>query len=152
MKLFLSENADKDIEHGPAAKLQLDRLRDKLASRAMDRQTACWMDTATGCSNSPIVHVQEVGFDFREVGSKTKTAIVSSSDIVGPVPGFCLACLAQAPPMLAEAVYSMQFPMRFGLKPTRWFIRYTDGTSHEGECKAFQLHQTEVVHHDRPAT
>lgn len=150
--LILPEEAAQDVEVSPAHKLAHDRLYRQLAGAAMGRQEHCWMREARGCQGTPILHVQEVGLDMREQGARSRVALLSSKDLKGPVPGFCVGCMATAPAMLAEAVYSMRRETQFGVKPRRWFIRFTDGTSQVGECKEFALASAKFTYSDRPTS
>jgi len=150
--LVIPEEATRDVEVSPAHKLAHDRMNRELASAAMNRQQHCWMREARNCQGTPILHVQEVGFDMRDRDAKSRVALLSSKDLKGPVPGFCVGCVATAPAMLAEAVYSSRREMRFGLKPKRWFVRFTDGTSQVGECKEFDLARASFTYSDRPTS
>ena len=142
-------DATKDVELAPKHKLAHDRYNVELAEKAQIRQAHCWMRDATGCKGAPIVHVQEVGFDLRAPDSSVKVAMISSKDMTGPVPGFCAGCLASAPPMLAEAIYVTRPEMRFGFKPTRWFIRFTDGSGRAGSCSSIALNRADFFYTDR---
>ncbi len=145
-------DATKDIELAPKHKLAHDRYNVELAEKAQVRQQTCWMLDATGCKGSPVVHVREVGFDLRAPDSSVKVAMISSKDMTGPVPGFCSGCLASGPSMLAEAVYNMRPGMRFGFKPTRWFIRFTDGSSRAAPCQSIALNRANFSYTDRPTS
>ena len=147
--IITSREAVRDIELPPQFKLRHERYLHRLGALAQHRQTTCWMSDATGCSRAPIVHVQEVGFDLRDIDATTRVAMLSSADLTGPVPGLCPHCLATAPPLLAEAVYSTRREMQFGLRPTRWFVRFTDGSTQSGPCQPFKLHRAEFSYIDR---
>ena len=99
-----------------------------------DRQTTCYMSTC-GCQGTPVVWVREIGFDRRELSADLDLAQITTADYDGPVPGFCLAHVHDAPIQLAQRVYFTTPLMQWGYLPTRWFVRFTDSTSMRGEIR-----------------
>ena len=121
--------AHKDVEkprHLTAPeKIALDKKNSILTQKAESRQEMCWKD----CGRKASIWVQEVGYDFK--GTKAEAvqhAAISSADYPGPVPGFCHFCIVEGPAELAEAVYFARPEMYWGVRPTRWFVSFTDGT------------------------
>lgn len=148
-KIFVSEGAGLDREVSPAHKLAHERVLKSLGEASMHRQSRCWMFEANGCGGTPSVHVNEVGFDFRDVNATSRVAMLSTKDIKGPVPGFCAGCVAIGPPLLAEAVYNTRRETRFGVKMNRWFMRFTDGSSLTGSCEPFAMNGATFTYTDR---
>lgn len=121
--------APKDIEKPRSLlapeKIALDRKRRLLAEKAQSRQETCWLCGERKAS----VWVAEVGFDFKgDKADPINHIAISSADYPGPVPGFCMFCEGIAPVKLAEAVYFDRPEMYWGVRPTRWFVIFTDGT------------------------
>lgn len=116
---------EKPRELTPIEKIALDKKQKTLSEKAETRQELCWL-----CQDrKAYVWVQEVGFDFKgEKADPVKHVAVSSADYPGPVPGFCMYCLGHGPAKLAEAVYFNRPEMYWGVRPTRWFVLFTDGT------------------------
>lgn len=112
------------------------RLSDKmrqLNQRADQRAETCWQ---FGCTQKCHVWVREVGFDFKGDNAHPLGHIaVSSSDYDGPVPGFCRTCRnGTGPVKLAETVYFNREEMRWGVRPNRWIVAFTDDTLEVGSC------------------
>jgi hypothetical protein len=121
--------ADKDVAKprhltGPE-KLALDLKNIFLTQKAESREPVCWK-----CEERPAyVWVREVGYDFKgDKAEAVQHAAISSADYNGPVPGFCNFCIGTGPAELAEAVYFNRPEMYWGVRPTRWFVSFTDGT------------------------
>lgn len=109
----------------PIEKMALARKDAMLTLKAETRDEFCWL-----CEfRKATVWVREVGYDFK--GDKAEAVqhnAISSADYPGPVPGFCAFCLGQGPSILAERVYFDRPEMYWGVRPTRWFVSFTDGT------------------------
>lgn len=131
LKMWAPENYDKARSLKPWEKIALDTMQGFLALRAQRREQKCWMHSL-GCTRDAHVWVHEVGFDLKEMKADLNFAQVNSADIDGPSPGFCMFHLAEAPAMLAERVYFSHPAVKWGYLPSRWFIKYTDGTSIRG--------------------
>lgn len=131
--------APKDIEKPRSLdapdKIALDRKHTLLAEKAQLRQERCWTD----CGRAASIWVREVGFDFKgEKAAPVDHIAISSADYPGPVPGFCHFCLGSGPERLAERVYFDRPEMYWGVRPTRWFVSFTDDTRQGGMC--IELH------------
>jgi hypothetical protein len=114
----------------PLEKIALGVKDAYLTAKAESRQEGCWNH---GCDRKAAIWVREVGFDFKgEKADALAHLAVSSSDYDGPVPGFCPWCLGVGPELLAEAVYFARPEMYWGVRPTRWFVSFTDGTKQGG--------------------
>lgn len=115
----------------PPEKIALEKAEQVLTEKATDRQEFCWKCGTRKAEH----HVREVCFDFKgDKAEPIQHKAVSSGDYPGPVPGFCHFCVATAPPELAEAVYFDRPEMYWGVRPTRWFVVFTDGTKQGGSC------------------
>lgn len=116
---------EKPRELTPAEKIALRKKDALLTEKAEHRQETCWL-----CKErKAYVWVREVGYDFK--GSKAdpvKHVGISTADYPGPVPGFCTFCIGHGPARLAEVVYFDRPEMYWGVRPTRWFVSFTDGT------------------------
>lgn len=120
----------RDVEHPrdltPPEKIAFDKKQTELHQRADLRQQECW---AHDCNRAPHVWVVEVCFDFKgEKADPIKHAAITSADYDGPVPGFCKLHLGTGPRDLAETVYFARPEMYWGVRPTRWFVTFTDGS------------------------
>jgi hypothetical protein len=103
----------------------------------------CWH---FGCSAAATVWVREVSFDFKgPEAAPERHAAVSSADYPGPVPGFCVGHLHDGPAMLAEAVYFDRPEMAWGVRPTRWWVSFTDGTRQGGDIRRIDPKQATPV-------
>jgi len=103
-----------------------------LGQKAEVRQETCW---SLGCSRKATHWVREVGFDFKgDKAAPVQHVAVSSTDYPGPVPGFCTFCLGLGPKELAEAVYFDRPEIYWGVRPTRWWVSFTDDTRQGGSC------------------
>ena len=113
-------------------KKALDAKTALLAQKAEYRQETCWR---LDCARKATIWVREVGFDFKgEKAAAIQHIAVSSSDYPGPVPGFCTFCLGSGPQELAEQVYFDRPEIYWGVRPTRWWVAFTDGTKQGGSC------------------
>lgn len=107
-------------------KVALERKNEVLTAKAESRQTYCWSE---GCGRLATIWVHEVSFDFKgDKAAPVRHSAISSGDYPGPVPGFCTFCLGHGPSLLAQAVYFDRPEMYWGVRPTRWFVSFTDGT------------------------
>jgi hypothetical protein len=114
----------------PPEKIALERKDEVLTQKAESRQEECW---SYGCTRKATAWVREVGYDFKgEHAAPAQHVAVSSADYPGPVPGFCAGHMAGGPERLAEAVYFARPEMFWGVRPTRWFVVFTDGTRRGG--------------------
>jgi hypothetical protein len=114
----------------PPEKIALDRKDAVLTAKAETRSRACWQ---YGCAHRATVWVREVSFDFKGGRAEpVQHAAVSSADYPGPVPGFCTFHLGTGPAELARAVYLDREEMKWGVRPNRWFVSFTDGTKQGG--------------------
>lgn len=115
----------------PVEKIALTRKENDLRAKAESRQELCWWCQKLKANR----WVFEVGFDLKEdkavLGQHT---VISSVDYPGPVPGFCSVCW-DAPRQLAQAVYYDRPEISLGVRPSRWFVRMTDGQLFNGECQ-----------------
>ena len=122
--------APKDVEKPrhltPSEKIALDKKMQFLHEWAQaQHQEMCWQCT----ERKATIWVVEVGFDFKgDKADPVQHNAISSADYPGPVPGFCTFCLGHGPAKLAEAVYFDRPEMYWGVRPTRWFVSFTDGT------------------------
>lgn len=115
----------------PQEKIALEKADAVLTEKAEVRDPLCWKCR----ERSAYVWVREVCFDFKgEKAAPVQHRKVSSGDYPGPVPGFCLFCSATAPVELAEAVYFDRPEMAWGVKPTRWWVVFTDSSKQGGSC------------------
>lgn len=133
--------ASRDVEHPreltPAEKIALDRKNELLTQKAESRQEECWN---VGCTRKAHVWVRHVAFDFK--GPKADPInhlTISSSDYPGPVPGFCLFCIATGPKLLAERIYLDRPEITWGALPTRWVVEFTDGTKEAGSVATLEI-------------
>jgi hypothetical protein len=121
--------APKDIlkprELTPVEKIALEKKDALLTEKSETRQEMCWR-----CGErKAYVWVREVGFDFKgDKADPVKHVAITTADYPGAVPGFCHFCIGFAPAELAEAVYFDRPEMYWGVRPTRWFVSFTDGT------------------------
>jgi hypothetical protein len=107
-------------------KIALEKKDAILAEKAQTRQEFCWRP---GCDHKAYIWVHEVGFDFKgDKADPVQHTTISSGDYEGPVPGFCLGCAAYGPSELAQSVYFDRPEMFWGVRPTRWFVVFTDGS------------------------
>lgn len=127
MRMWLPPNAEKDRSLTFEEKKARATVDEELTRKAEQRQGCCWMKTATGCRNKPARWVRDVQFDLKEDRAGINFAQVSSSDLEGPVPGFCNQCVNEAS-RLAEAVYFNHPMVQMGMRPRRWHVIFTDGT------------------------
>lgn len=114
----------------PLEKIAWERHQLRLQEQAQTRQEQCWK-----CGRRPVAWVLGVHFDNKgEKAAPLVHAQISADDYPGPVPGFCAICLF-AVKELAEAVYHDRPEIRWGARPTRWWVQMTDGTIYGGECE-----------------
>jgi len=146
LKMWVPDNYDKDRHLTVQEKLSLESLQGYLALKADIRDDQCWMHTL-GCGNKANIWVHEVGFDLKELKARLDFAQANSADMTGPTPGFCMGHLATAPAMLAQAVYQHNILVQWGYLPTRWFAKFTDGTSVRGLIEEINptLAQPEII-------
>lgn len=134
MTIWAPKGYDKARSLKPWEKIAKDALQGFLGLKATARQEKCWMHTID-CDKLAHVWVHEVGFDLKEMDAELDFGQVNSADIDGPVPGFCMFHIAQAPAMLAQAVYEQHPLVQWGYLPNRWYVKFTDGTSTRGPIK-----------------
>jgi len=114
----------------PTEKIALEKKDRLLTEQAEVRDPTCWK-----CGRPAYIWVREVCFDFKgDRAAAVQHAAISSANYPGPVPGFCRLCVATAPTELAEAVYYDRAEMYWGVRPTRWFVVFTDGTKIGNSC------------------
>jgi len=118
-------------------------MHEKFARQALDaslllqserRDQRCWMHDL-GCTSPARTWVFELGFDRKEMKAALDFAQVNTSKYEGAVPGFCNFHLATGPALLAEKVYFTDPAMAWGYLPTRWFVKFTDGSSARAPIK-----------------
>lgn len=132
---------EKPRELTPREKIALDKKQKFLHEWADgQRQPDCWRYQ---CNRKATIWVVEVGFDFKgEKAAPIKHIAISSADYDGPVPGFCHFCLGSGPEELVEKIYFSRPEMYWGVRPTRWFVSFTDGTRQGGLCIQIDPKQT----------
>lgn len=125
MFMLKPKDVEKPRELTPVEKIALEKKDQLLTQKAESRDVLCWK-----CGERhAYVWVREVGFDFKgDKADPVKHVAISSADYPGPVPGFCQYCIGFAPAELAEKVYFDRPEMYWGVRPTRWFVAFTDGT------------------------
>ena len=115
----------------PVEKIRRDKHDTNLQEKAETRQKECW---AYGCQTRASTWVREIQFDFKTDKASINLASVDTSSYDGPVPGFCHVHAGKAVEELVQKVYNDLPPMQWGMKPTRWFVIFTDGTKTGGSC------------------
>lgn len=132
--------APKDVEKPRSLtsveKIALDSKNLFLTQKAEQREEWCWL-----CEiRKATVWVHEVGFDFKgEKAAAVQHNAITSADYPGPVPGFCTFCLGDGPSVLAEKVYFDRPEMYWGVRPTRWFVSFTDGTKQGNDIRTIDI-------------
>ena len=146
LKMWVPVGYEKDRHLSYKERVMLDTMQGILSLKSIERDQKCWMHSL-GCSSKPIAWVQEVGFDLKELGAALDFAQANSLDKEGPAPGFCAAHIASSPSMLAQAVYHNNILIQWGYLPSRWFVRFSDGTSARGSIKQINptLAQPEIL-------
>ena len=125
MFMLAPKDVEKSRELTPHEKIALEKKDELLTQKAESRQETCWKCNV----RKAYVWVREIGFDFKgDKADPVKHVAISTADYPGPVPGFCQFCIGFAPAELAEAVYFDRPEMYWGVRPTRWFASFTDGT------------------------
>lgn len=120
-----SPNVEKPRSLSAVEKIALEKKDKLLTEKAESKQDLCWKE----CGRRATVWVREVGFDFKgDKADPVQHIAVSSANYTGPVPGFCHFCMAYGPASLAETVYFSRPEMYWGVRPTRWFVVFTDGS------------------------
>lgn len=119
-------------ERRPQEKILQERIDDFITLKAEERQEFCWCE---GCERKASAWVREVQFDFKGDKAGINNAVVSSRDYQGPIPGFCFAHIGSGPKQIAEKVYWDRTEIYLGLRPRKWWVIFTDGTTHGGLCE-----------------
>lgn len=129
--LWAPDRWDKARELTPQEKIVAAKLDKFLVEKSMLQDELCWCED---CTKQARVWAREVQFDMKEGKAEANFRQVSSADYSGPVPGFCLGHIGTGPAQLAQAVYFSREEMKWGLKPKRWFVIFTDGSKQGGDC------------------
>lgn len=128
---WTTPDIEKPRDLTPPEKIKREKIDATLTEKAEVRDEICW---AYGCKNKARVWAREVQFDFKsQMKHDIDHAVVSSRDYDGPIPGFCIGHVQRASE-LAERVYFSRNEMYWGLRPTRWWVIFTDGTKTGGLC------------------
>lgn len=122
----------------PAEKLQRQRHDAVLAAKAVVRDANCWRSTV-GCRGKAHTHVAAVEFDLKADDQPRGHAFIDTSEYPGAVPGFCIGCMGHGPRDLAQAVFVTRPEAKWGFKPKRWFVLFTDGTVQGGDVEEIDI-------------
>lgn len=126
--------ADKDRSLLYREKVRREVIDTALGVQAQQRERKCWMHTL-GCKGTAYRWIFDVGFDRKVLGATLDFAQIDTLGYEGPNPGFCIGHLNEGPAMLAEKIYWNQTLVKWGYLPTRWYARFTDGSSTRGPIR-----------------
>ena len=132
-------------DHSLERKIAQQKIDEVITIKSEQRQEECW---CFGCSKQPVAWVREIQFDMRGDKAGVNQHVVSTQDYNGPIPGFCLGHMGIGPTQLAEVVYWDRTEIYLGLRPRKWWVIFTDGTTQGGLCEVLNPKNLKPSSHD----